>query len=52
VAVSLAVTVGAQQSFYDNVSFNGSVYTWMVSDGIRFEVAFLIDRLPALMMTV
>jgi len=31
---------------------NLSVYTWMVSDGIRFEVGFLIDHLTALMMTV
>ncbi len=29
-----------------------SVYTWMVSDGVRFEIGFLIDRLSALMMTV
>ena len=31
---------------------NISVYTWMVSDGIRFEVGFLIDHLSALMMCV
>jgi NADH-quinone oxidoreductase subunit L len=30
---------------------NISVYTWMVSDGIRFEIGFLIDHLTALMMT-
>ena len=29
-----------------------SVYTWMVSDGIRFEVGFLIDNLSAMMMVV
>ena len=29
-----------------------SVYTWMVSDGLRFEVGFLVDRLTALMMVV
>jgi NADH-quinone oxidoreductase subunit L len=29
-----------------------SVYTWMVSDGLRFEVGFLVDRLSALMITV
>ncbi len=33
-------------------TFNGSVYTWMVSDGIHFEVGFLIDKLSALMMVV
>ena len=32
--------------------FNGSLYTWMISDGIRFEVGFLIDSLSALMMVV
>ncbi len=32
--------------------YNQSVYTWMVSDGIRFEVGFLIDSLTALMMVV
>ncbi len=32
--------------------YNASVYTWMVSDGIRFEVGFLIDNLTALMITV
>jgi NADH-quinone oxidoreductase subunit L len=32
--------------------FNGSVYTWMVSDGVHFEIGFLIDRLTALMIVV
>ncbi len=32
--------------------YNASVYTWMISDGIRFEVGFLIDNLTALMITV
>jgi len=32
--------------------YNGSVYTWAVSDGMQMEVGFLIDRLSALMMTV
>ncbi len=32
--------------------YNASVYTWMISDGIRFEVGFLIDGLSALMMVV
>src|SRR3990170_6262514 len=31
---------------------NYSVYTWAVSDGLRMEVGFLIDRLTALMMVV
>ena len=32
--------------------YNESVYTWMVSDGIRFEIGFLVDNLTALMMVV
>src|SRR5512137_2177465 len=32
--------------------FDGPVYTWLVSDGIRMEVGFLVDRLSALMMVV
>ena len=31
---------------------NYSLYTWAVSDGLRMEVGFLIDRLSALMMVV
>ncbi len=33
-------------------TFNGSLYTWMVSGGIRFEVGFLIDALTVTMMLV
>ena len=33
-------------------SYNGSVYTWLVSDGFRFEIGFLVDRLTTLMMVV
>ena len=33
-------------------AFDGPVYTWLVSDGIRMEVGFLVDRLSALMMCV
>ena len=32
--------------------FDGPVYTWLVSDGLRMEVGFLVDRLSALMMVV
>ncbi len=31
---------------------NYNLYTWAVSDGLRMEVGFLIDRLTALMMVV
>jgi NADH-quinone oxidoreductase subunit L len=32
--------------------FDGAVYTWMVSEGVRFEIGFLIDRLTTLMIMV
>ena len=32
--------------------FNGTVYTWGISDGIQFQIGFLIDRLSATMMLV
>jgi NADH-quinone oxidoreductase subunit L len=31
---------------------NGAVYTWLVSDGLKLEVGFLIDHLSAMMMVV
>ncbi|MFU8837423.1 MAG: NADH-quinone oxidoreductase subunit L [Thiohalomonadaceae bacterium] len=31
---------------------NFSVYTWLISEGIRFEIGFLIDELTAMMMVV
>jgi NADH-quinone oxidoreductase subunit L len=33
-------------------SFDGTVYTWLVTDGIRMEIGFLVDHLTALMMVV
>ncbi|MGD9951626.1 MAG: NADH-quinone oxidoreductase subunit L [Burkholderiales bacterium] len=33
-------------------TFDGSVYTWLTSGGVRLEIGFLIDRLSALMMVV
>jgi NADH-quinone oxidoreductase subunit L len=32
--------------------FDGTVYTWAVSDGIRMDVGFLVDPLSVLMMCV
>ena len=32
--------------------FNGDVYTWMTSGGVKFTIGFLIDPLTALMITV
>jgi NADH-quinone oxidoreductase subunit L len=33
-------------------AFNGTVYTWMVTDGVRFQVGFMVDQLTALMLLV
>jgi len=33
-------------------AYNESVYVWMISDGIRFEVGFLVDNLTVMMMSV
>jgi len=32
--------------------YNQTVYTWMVSDGFRFEIGFLIDNLTSMMLLV
>jgi NADH-quinone oxidoreductase subunit L len=40
----------------DNVAngtvFDETIYTWMTSGGLKFEVGFLVDRLTVVMMTV
>jgi len=41
-----------QHVFAGVASYNETVYTWMVSDGMRFEVGFLVDRLTVMMMSV
>jgi len=48
----LSAWVLYQQMYEGLGTQNFSVYTWMVSDGIRLEVGFLIDHLTVLMMTV
>src|ERR1700704_5066501 len=52
VAVSFAASCVVFLDVLNGVTFNGPVYTWLVSDGTRFEIGFLIDRLSALMMVV
>jgi len=54
VAVSCALScLVLKQLLADQVpNFDGTVYTWLVSDGVRMQVGFLIDRLSALMMVV
>src|SRR3984885_6544124 len=38
--------------FNGQAPYNGTVYTWLVSDGVHMDVGFLIDRLSAMMMVV
>jgi len=52
VATSFAASCLIFVDVLDGAVFNGPVYTWLVSDGTRFEIGFLIDRLSALMMVV
>jgi NADH-quinone oxidoreductase subunit L len=54
VAISfvLSLVVLKHIAIDDAGPFNGSVYTWMVADGVRFDIGFLIDKLTALMITV
>jgi len=54
VAISCALSLYVlKQVYFDNVpAFDGTVYTWLVSDGINMQVGFLVDRLSALMMVV
>lgn len=48
----LSAWVLYQQIYSGLETVNFSVYTWMIADGIRFEVGFLVDHLTTLMMTV
>ncbi len=53
VAISFGLSAKVMwDSLHGAPVFDGAVYTWLVSDGIRMEVGFLIDRLSALMMVV
>ncbi len=52
VAISFIASVVIFQDVQAGNVFNGSVYTWMTSGDIRFEVGFLIDPLTTMMMLV
>ena len=54
VAISFVLSlVVLKQIYLDGVpNFDGPVYSWLISDGVKFDVGFLIDRLSALMMVV
>ncbi len=48
----LAVFVFKYFAFDDAQVYNETVYTWLVSDGIRFEIGFLVDNLTSMMLLV
>ena len=50
--VSCIASFMVLQDVMNGYRFNGSLYTWMISDGVHFEVGFLIDALSAMMMVV
>jgi NADH-quinone oxidoreductase subunit L len=54
VAVSCYLSLGVLHDIYWGgvPSYDGTVYTWLVSDGMSMPVGFLVDRLTALMMAV
>jgi len=52
IAFVLSLVVFNHIVINDAPAFNGTVYTWMVSNGINFEVGFLIDKLTAMMLIV
>ena len=48
----LSLIVFKQLVFDHAPVFNDAVYTWLVSDGIRMQVGFLVDPLTVMMMVV
>ena len=52
ISCALSFYVLYQQVFENMPPFNGTVYTWLLSDGLQLNVGFLIDHLSAMMMAV
>jgi len=54
VAISCALSFHILKQIYlDGVpAFDGPVYSWLVTDSVKMDVGFLIDRLSAMMMVV
>ncbi|MCX7156752.1 MAG: NADH-quinone oxidoreductase subunit L, partial [Rhodocyclales bacterium] len=52
VAISFALSVLIYQDVQAGHLFNGAVYTWMQSGGLKLQVGFLIDPLTVTMMLV
>src|SRR3954462_8979673 len=54
VAISCALSFHILKQIYlDGVpAFDGPVYSWLVTDSVKMDVGFLIDRLSTMMMVV
>src|SRR3954469_7902122 len=54
VAISCALSFHILEQIYlDGVpAFDGPVYSWLVTDSVKMDVGFLIDRLSTMMMVV
>ncbi len=52
ISCALSLEVVRQLFFRGAATQDLTLYTWLVTDGIRFQVGFLVDRLSALMMAV
>ncbi len=52
VAISFILSVVVFIDVMDGNLFNGTVYTWGVSEGTVFQIGFLVDELSAVMMVV
>ena len=52
VGASFLLSVIVLNDAMTSPAFNGTVYTWLKSGSVSFEVGFLIDRLSAMMMVV
>jgi NADH-quinone oxidoreductase subunit L len=52
VAISTVASALILRDVLAGNTFNGDVYTWMTSGGLKFAIGFLIDPLTALMITV
>jgi NADH-quinone oxidoreductase subunit L len=52
VGISTAASALVLQDVLAGNTFNGDLYVWMTSGGIKFAIGFLVDPLTALMITV
>src|SRR5262245_31525475 len=50
--ISFGASAAVFRDVLDGHEFNGTVYGWLVSGDVRFDIGFLIDRLSATMMVV